>query len=212
MRKNAAGCPIITLRRLPRYLAFAEAMAGQEWEYVTSADIARACDVGELLVRKDLSYVDISGRPHCGYPISQFIKALKDVIGWNTLRPLALIAGENMSKTLISGFPFARYGVKVAVIVNAELASKGPSFNGIPVVTAPEFAERQKTDPVRLALLAVPVEIAQHAADDLISWGVKALWNFTAIRLAADPGAKIVDAELGADLAELANSLMEAGY
>lgn len=210
MKKRVSGRSIVTLRRLPNYMAFAQAMAEQGWEYVTSSDIARACDVGELLVRKDLSIIKVSGCSY-GYQIRDLVASLKAEIGWDVSRPMALVSGRSLAEILVAGFPFARYGTTVSVIVSEEHAEMGPSYRGVPVMSPERFLERQKSDPLRLALLAVTGDKAQTMADALVDSGVRALWNFSPVRLSPCEGVHIVDAELASDLAELSNALKESG-
>ena len=81
-----------TLKRFPRYLALARALQEQGWDYIKSADIARACDIQEILVRKDLLQTGVRGRQHCGYPIAALTKAIVNMIGWNRSRR-AIIVG-----------------------------------------------------------------------------------------------------------------------
>ena len=40
-----------------------------------------------MLVRKDLAWTGVVGRPRFGYPIHGLIGAILDVVGWNRLRP-----------------------------------------------------------------------------------------------------------------------------
>lgn len=47
----------------------------------------RAGEVKEMLVRKDLAWTGVVGRPRFGYPIHGLIGAILDVVGWNRLRP-----------------------------------------------------------------------------------------------------------------------------
>lgn len=85
--QNSEQIPDNVLRRLPKYLAVAQVLEGMGWDFVTSADLARACEVKEMLVRKDLAWTGVVGRPRFGYPIHGLIGAILDVVGWNRQRP-----------------------------------------------------------------------------------------------------------------------------
>lgn len=210
--KCGGDIPEITLRRYSKYLAFAEALAKEEWDFVTSADIARACDVKEMLIRKDMAYTGVTGRPHFGYPIPGLIEALKEVLGWDRPRKLVLVGAGKVAETLITVFPFANYNVTPSLVVSLEAEAVGTEVAGVPVVSLEELRQRQQQDPVTLAVLAVEGSKVQIVADDLVAHGVKAIWNFTSVSLTVPEGITVVDAGIAADLAVLCRCLLASGY
>lgn len=199
--------PEATLRRYPKYLAFARALAEQEWDYVTSADIARACDVTEMLIRKDMTFTGVTGRPHLGYPILGLIAALTEAIGWDRPRRLVIAGAGKVSETLADVFPFARYNVTPTLVVSEDPAFLGKEIHGMPVVSPEEFRRRQQEDPVSLAVLTTGGSRAQHVSDDLVEHGVKAIWNFTDTSLTVPSDVVVVDAAISSDLAVLSRCL-----
>lgn len=222
MRKKTNGLdmPEITLRRFPKYLEVARALSETGWDYVTSSDISRACDVPEVLVRKDLSWTGVTGRPHSGYPIDGLIGAINDVLGWNRRRKMVLVSDRRLAETLLVSFPFDRYGVEASVVLDTDIrpepsADAGPepsaAIAGVPVVGEAEFLARQQQEPVRLALLAVPVRMVQQMADRLVAAGVMALWNFAPVSITAPEGVHVVDADIASGLAVLCRKLAAGG-
>ena len=86
-QQNSEQIPDNVLRRLPKYLAVSQVLEGMGWDFVTAADLVRACEVKEMLVRKELAWTGVGGRPGFGYAIDGLMGAILDVVGWNRLRP-----------------------------------------------------------------------------------------------------------------------------
>ena len=209
-QQNSEQIPDNVLRRLPKYLAVSQVLEGMGWDFVTSADLARACEVKEMLVRKDLAWTGVVGRPRFGYPIHGLIGAILDVVGWNRQRAIAFVGQADIAAALTKAFPFARHGLQLTCVVDDE--SAGSSAAGVPVLSFADFLAQQATTPVTMALIAIPAEQAQSVADRLIAAGVKGIWNFAATTIAVPDDVRVVDADLASSLAILCYELVRIGH
>lgn len=208
-QQNPEQIPDNVLRRLPKYLAVSQVLEGMGWDFVTSADLARACEVKEMLVRKDLAWTGVVGRPRFGYPIHGLIGAILDVVGWNRQRTIAFVGKADIATALTKSFPFSRYGLQLTCVVDD--ASAGSSAAGVPALSLSDFLAQQATEPVAIALIAIPPEQAQSVADRLVSAGVKGIWNFAATTIAVPDDVRVVDADLASSLAILCYELVRIG-
>ena len=64
--KQAWKVPEPTLRMLPWYLAFVKLMKVKGEAFISSTQIAKEINVDPSQVAKDLSFVNISGKPRVG--------------------------------------------------------------------------------------------------------------------------------------------------
>ena len=208
-QQNSEQIPDNVLRRLPKYLAVSQVLEGMGWDFVTSADLARACEVKEMLVRKDLAWTGVVGRPRFGYPIHGLIGAVLDVVGWNRTRTVAFVGASDIGESLSKSFPFAHHGLELVCIVDD--ASAGTTAAGVGVMSFADFVARQATDPVGIAIISIPAEQAQSVADRLVAAGVKGLWNFSPTTLAVPEDVSVVDADLSSGLAILCYELVRRG-
>lgn len=196
-----------SLKRFPKYRAVSQALAEQGWDYITSADLARVCAMQEVLVRKDLAQTGVVGRPHHGYRIDALIASVNRVLGWDTPRRI-FIVGAGWLASSVTAYPvFRECKLSFAYAVDSDPAKIGQKMNGMPIISFEEAAARLEAEPLQLALLSVPVTVAQSVTDRLVSLGVKAILNFTPAALAVPEGVKVVDANLSPFLAELCFSL-----
>ena len=67
-----------TLGRLPMYLEF---LKRQKVENISSTQIAKQLELGEVLVRKDLNAVCDQGKPKIGYNRERLIDSILDCLG-----------------------------------------------------------------------------------------------------------------------------------
>ena len=67
-----------TLGRLPIYLRYLRALSD---DYISAAEMARVLNLGEVMVRKDLSRVCSQGRPKIGYPRRELVENLDELLG-----------------------------------------------------------------------------------------------------------------------------------
>lgn len=197
-----------SLKRFPKYRAIAESLAKLGWDYITSADLARACDMQEVLVRKDLAQTGIVGRPHHGYLIQPLIAAINRVLGWDSPRKVIMVGAGWLASSVTAFHVFPECQMSFAFAIDTDPAKIGQTLNGMPIVSPEEARRRLAEEPVGLALLAVPVAVAQKVTDELLTMGVRAILNFTPAALTVPENAKVVDANLSPFLAELSFSLL----
>ena len=69
-----------TMGRLPGYLEFLKNLPA-ETQTISATAIAKALNLGEVQVRKDLSAVCGRGRPKIGYEIAELTRALEATVG-----------------------------------------------------------------------------------------------------------------------------------
>ena len=201
------GLSPTSLRRFPKYRAVAQSLADEGWDYITSADLARACDMQEILVRKDLAQTGVVGRRHRGYPIGDVIRRLDEAMGWTRPRRVAIVGAGHLARMLVAFPAFARCGISFAFAVDVDPLKVGGEIGGVPVISPEEAVGRQQTDPVRMAMLAVPTEVAQAATDRMVAAGVRAIMNFTSVTLSVPDGVAVADADILPVLAVLCHAL-----
>ena len=75
--------PLLTLKRLPKYLEALYRFKRAGLKMVSATKIAVFTDVHMTQVRKDLSYTGVVGVPKVGHKIDSLITAIEDCLNWN---------------------------------------------------------------------------------------------------------------------------------
>ena len=99
-----------TLGRLPVYLEF---LKKQKTEYISSTQIARSLELGEVLVRKDLNSVCGLGKPKIGYDREKLIASILDALGVNKNISAVLAGAGQLGTALMEYKGFSEYGVDI---------------------------------------------------------------------------------------------------
>lgn len=204
--------PEPTLRRLPWYLAYVRMLDNQHIEYVSSTQIAKEINVDASQIAKDLSFLNIKGKTRIGYEVHSLVRELVDFLGFKRKHNAFMIGAGSLGAALMQDVGLSQYGLNIVAgfDINPELV--GTSICGIPVYSLGELHRCQKQFNVSIAVLAVPVEHAQEAANTAIESGLKAIWNFTPYRIKAPSDIVIQNTSIYAHLALMYYRMEEKKY
>lgn len=199
--------PEPTLRRLPWYLAYVSLLHSRRVEYVSSTAIARELNVDASQIAKDLSFLSIRGKTRIGYEVAELEKELKDFLGFDSRHNAVIMGVGSLGGALISDSGLARYGLNIVAGFDVNPDLIGRTINGVPVFSPEELPERREEFKAEIGIITVPVEVAQGVADDMVAAGIRALWNFTPVRIRTAEGIAIENTSIYAHLAVMYNRL-----
>lgn len=199
--------PEPTLRRLPWYLAYVSVLRSQGVERVSSTSMSREMSVDPAKIAKDLSQLGVRGKTRVGYDVAELERALADFLGFGLSHPAVMIGAGSLGRALMADSGLTSYGLTVVEGFDVDPAVVGTAVAGRPVHHIGRLAERRAANGADIAIIAVPVENAQDAADACVAAGVKALWNFTPRRLAVPEGVVVQNTSIYSSLAVMYNRL-----
>ncbi|MBD5631646.1 MAG: redox-sensing transcriptional repressor Rex [Clostridia bacterium] len=196
--------PVTCLQRLPVYLNYLKSLDGGA-EYISSGAIARALNMGEVLVRKDLAYTSAQGRTRVGYNRVELVAALEDYLGCNNKKNAAIFGAGGLGHALLSYGGFINYGIEIVAAFDKDPEKIGTEISGKPVYDVSETKEGVEKLGVELAVICVPATHAQEVADVLVGCGVKAILNFAPVLLKVPEDFNVRNIDLAANLAILSS-------
>jgi len=174
---NEKNISVQTLRRLPVYLHYLNSIKGTR-KNISATAISGAFGLNDVQVRKDLGAVSGSGRPKTGYVVEELIEQIQAYLGCGTETQAVLVGAGNLGKALLSYGGFADYGLKIVAAFDADPKLCGTLVAWRPVLPMQDLGPFCRSNKIRLGIIAVPVAAAQPVCNELISYGVKAVWNF----------------------------------
>lgn len=169
------------MRRLSKYHGMVEEATGQARKWITSAEMARALGVDESQVRKDLAPVGVTGKPRRGFSVEELRTAIEAFMGFNEQNAGVLIGVGHLG-TAIARYPgFKRYGLKIVALFDSEKSIVGRTVGSLKVQPMTDLEQflRHSVPHIGIAVLTVPPAAAGPIAEQLITAGVKAIWNFS---------------------------------
>ncbi len=205
-KKRSYPVPEPALRRMPCYLAYLKLEHRRGSQYVSSTLIARDNGVDPTQVTKDLSYTGITGKTRVGYEVEPLINALEDFLGFNEMDKAYLFGAGSLGTALLHDHGLVQYGLKIIDAFDVDEKVIGNEVNDVKVHHVDEFKKRENKI-VKIGILTVPAEYAQEVALMMIDNGIRAIWNFTPVRISVPDHVVVQNTSLYAHLAVMFNRL-----
>lgn len=199
--------PEPTLRRLPWYLAYVAMLRLEGVEKVSSRRLAEDLAVDASQIAKDLSFIKIKGKTRIGYDVAELETVLQEFLGFAQCHNAVMVGAGSLGGALMCDSGLNHYGLNIVAGIDTDARIVNTRIKGIPVYPPSELPELVKRLGILIGIIAVPVEQAQDVADNLVSAGIKALWNFTPRRIRVKPGIVVSNTSIYSHLAVMYNRL-----
>lgn len=199
--------PAPTLSRLPGYLAYVSLLKEEGVEYVSSTQISKEINVDASMIAKDLSFLNIKGKTRIGYEVATLEHKLQEFLGFKRGHNAVLIGVGSLGGSLIQDSGLVKYGLRIVAGFDVREDLIGSSICGVPIYDMAEFGRLIRTLDAGIGIIAVPMDMAQKVCDEIVAAGIRALWNFTPMRIKAPAGIVVQDTSIYADLAVMYNRL-----
>jgi len=200
-----------TLRRLPVYLHYLNSIKNSQ-KNISATAISGAFGLNDVQVRKDLGAVSGSGRPKTGYVVKELIEQIEQYLGCKSETKTVLIGAGNLGKALLSYDGFHDFGLNIIAAFDNNKDVCGSIINDKPILPLYDMEAVCRDKNIQLGIITVPVSSAQEICDKLISYGIKAIWNFAPTILKVPPNIVVENENLASSLAILSKHLMKYDY
>jgi len=198
-----------TLRRLPSYLFFLEKVKQEGVLNISAPTIGKGLNCDPTQVVKDLSVTGVKGKPKVGYNIYELCHALEDYLGFNQVNEAFLVGAGNLGSALMAYQEHQTLGIKIIAAFDVNAEKIGKQIGGTYVLEYNKLFHLSNRLNVRIAILTTPNNVAQQVAEDLVSCGIKAIWNFTLTNLDLPPNIVVQNTSMSAFAAVLLRRLDE---
>jgi redox-sensing transcriptional repressor len=197
------GASLPTVRRLPAYLHLVRSAWDEGMKVISGTVIANELGLEPIQVRKDLAVTGIVGKPRVGYNVLELIHALENFLRWNEKHKVVLVGAGSLGTALL-GYPeFKRNGMEIVAAFDSNPEKVGKLINGTPVHSMDAIEEVFKNRDIEMIILCLPTEVAQQSAEKFFDKGIRAIWNFTNVKLKVPEGIKVQKEDLSSGYAVL---------
>jgi redox-sensing transcriptional repressor len=155
----------------------------QEREFITSSEIGTGAGITPVKVRQDLFGLGSAGRPKVGYEVAHLIKTIRGVFDLDREKSACIIGFGNLGRALAGSNIWSKGGYKLVAVFDSDPSVVGTECGSLRVRNITEIFGVVKNEGIEMAVLAVPVVVAQEVADLLVAAGIKAIWNFAPTKL-----------------------------
>ena len=181
------------IRRLPRYLRKLDDLMASGVSRNSSKELGLQLGLTPSQLRQDFSCFGEFGQQGYGYNVSALREQIASILGMDRGFQAILIGVGNIGHALMDNFCFSDWGFYLAAAFDIKPELIGTSFQGVPILSMEELANYIRSNPVDVAVLAVPKEAAVPVTELLTASGIEAIWNFTNVELTEPNSSTIVE-------------------
>lgn len=175
--------------------------------FVSSTRLSKETNIVASQIAKDLSCVNIVGRTRVGYDIDNLLEVLEDFLGFKKIHKAFLFGAGRLGGALLKDTGLKQFGLEVVAAFDNNPKLVGRTISGVPVYHISEIGAKMSRHNVKIGVLTVPIDNAQEVADRMVVWGIKAIWNFTPLRIRVPDDIVVQNTSLYAHLSLMFNRL-----
>lgn len=179
--KNAIPEP--TLRRLPTYRHYLEDVERQGTKFTSCSVMGKDLGFDPTQVRKDIQLTGIVGKPKIGHPVSELIKAIDSLLGWDNIKDAFLVGAGSLGMALLGYERFRQFGFNIVAVFDIDPEKIGCEAHGKEIFSLERLPGLARRMGIHIGIVTVPAGAAQSVADLMVEGGILAIWNFAPVAL-----------------------------
>ena len=191
--------------RLPRYFRYLGELRDEGVERISSQDLSGLMQVTASQIRQDFNNFGGFGQQGYGYNVDYLYKEIGKILGLDQHHHLIIIGAGNLGQALANYMNFEKRGFLMKGIFDVNPQLFGRKVRNLTVEPMEMVEQRIREREIDIAVLTIPKGSAVEIADKLVSYGVKAIWNFAHVDLRL-PG------HIQVENVHLSDSLMKLSY
>lgn len=204
------GIPIPTLYRLPMYYHCLKAAIQEGEEFVSSVELGRVSGATPEQVRKDLGFLEGQGRSRVGYDARKLATTIEDYLGLMNDKEAVLVGAGNLGRALAL-YDFSRFGFRIVVLFDKDPHKVGTKVGDLHVLPVEKMGNLVSRMRIRIGIVTTPPGSAQQVADEMVANGIKAIWNFSTLRLKVPADVMVRHVDLSSELVVISQYIKSLG-
>lgn len=203
-RRRVSGAVI---RRLPGYYRYLGKLERAGAQRISSQELGEQMGLTASQIRQDINCFGGFGQQGYGYNVPELRRRIGDILGLNRAYRMAIVGAGNMGRALLSYGGFRDMRFEVVAVFDSDPELIGRAALGLTIRDVRELPQALAAQPVDIGIIAVPESAAQSVCDQLVAGGVRAIWNFAPVDLAAGPDVAVNSVHLSDSLLVLTYAL-----
>ncbi len=183
--------PDIVIGRLPLYLRALNFLAAEGREVTSSQELGDRLGISSAQIRKDLSHFGEFGKQGTGYNISYLREQLREILHVNSVWDVVLVGAGDLGHALARYGGFVGRGFRIVAVFDNDPAKIGRKIGDLEIQNVAQLGEYLRARGIKIAIIAVPANVAQEVARSLVDAGIKAILNYAPITLTVPSGIKV---------------------
>lgn len=193
--------------RLPRYFRYLGELKDEGIERVSSQELSDIMQVTASQIRQDLNNFGGFGQQGYGYNVEYLYEEIGKILGLDKEHNLIIVGAGHLGQALVNYRDFERRGFIFRGIFDINPQICGTKIHGITVRPMGEMEWFVREMGIDIAVLTVPKSGAVEVAEQLVSYGIKGIWNFAHVDLHVPEGIQVESVHLSDSLMKLSYNL-----
>ncbi len=177
-----------TIDRLPLYFRTLRLVQDEGIDVISSDELGRRLGITPEQIRKD---------------VNELKHNVGGILGLDNHWNIAVIGIGHLGAALANYQNFVSLGFNLVALFDQDPKVIGTVQNHVKVEDVRELAQIVRERHVDIGIIAVPAAFAQEVADQLVTAGVKGIWNFAPIKMQVPDSMHIVNEDLSIGLSRL---------
>ena len=186
--------------RMSRYLMVLTQARKMGSLTISSQQLADYTHVNSTQIRRDLSGFGKFGKRGVGYNVEALITEIRRILRTSEQHNIALFGAGNLGTAIAGSDIFADHGFNLVALFDTDPDKVGTRVGSLVVSHYDGMREAIRDNDVVVAVLAVPSDVAQRVADDLVASGVRVIFNYTERLLRTPPEVTVHTSSPAVDL------------
>ena len=193
--------------RLPRYFRYLGELKDAGVERISSQELSELMKVTASQIRQDFNNFGGFGQQGYGYNVEFLCDEIGKILGLDKKHHLIVIGSGNLGQALANYVNFERRGFIIKGLFDMNTSLQGKTVRGMQVQSMENMGEFVRENNIDIAVLTIPKSSAVDIADKLVSFGIKAIWNFAHVDLNVPEGVIVENVHLSDSLMKLSYNL-----
>ncbi len=195
------------ISRLPRYFRYLGELKADGVERISSQDLSKLMNVTASQIRQDFNNFGGFGQQGYGYNVEFLYDEIGKILGLDQTHNFIIIGAGNLGRALGNYMNFERRGFLFKGMFDRNPELIGMDVRGVTVLHMDELEEFIKKNAIEIAVLTIPKTSAVEVAEKIVSYGIKAIWNFAHVDLEVPEGIQVENVHLSDSLMKLSYNL-----
>jgi len=171
------------INRLPRYYRYLGDLKENGVVRISSQELSKKMNVTASQIRQDFNNFGGFGQQGYGYNVELLHTEIGKILGLDKNFNLIVIGAGNLGQAIANYKDFEKRGFSLVGIFDVNPKLSGISIRDVPIRSIDELEDFIKNNSVHIAALTVPKLQAPELAQNLVRFGIKAIWNFAPVDL-----------------------------
>lgn len=189
--------------RLPRYLRYLGELKDEGVERISSQELSELMKVTASQIRQDFNNFGGFGQQGYGYKVEYLYEEIGKILGLDKKHNLVIVGAGNLGQALANYVNFERRGFLFKGMFDNNPELYGKKIREMEVRPMDELPSFVRENGIDIAVLTIPKTSAVAVAEQLVSEGIKGIWNFAHVDLNVPKGIQVENVHLSDSLMKL---------